>query len=58
MKMIGRRIAAACALLGLGLAAGPALAFEAPAIPEPGVLSLLGVGGAVALVIILRNRRK
>ena len=56
--MISKRIIATCAAFGSGLVAGPALAFEAIPAPEPSVLSLLGLGGAIALVLFIRNRRK
>ena len=48
-------VAVACVL-----AAGAAFAGEpGPAVlPEPGVLELLAIGGVIAAVIALRNRRK
>jgi hypothetical protein len=39
------------------LAASPAFAGTVP-VPEPGVLELLAIGGVLAAVIAIRNRRK
>lgn len=58
MKIIKQLTAVSCAVLGLGLTTSPALATGITVVPEPGVLSLLGVGGAVALVMYFRSRRK
>jgi hypothetical protein len=58
MKIIKQLTAVSYAVLGLGLTTSPALATGITAVPEPGVLSLLGVGGAVALVMYFRSRRK
>ena len=46
-------VAVTCAL-----AASTAYAGEIIAVPEPGVLELLALGGVLAVVIALRNRRK
>lgn len=58
MKKNRNRILAAGAASAFGLITGPVMAFEAIPAPEPGVLSLLGVGGVVALILFIRNRRK
>lgn len=58
MKVTCKPFGVVCAILGLGLAAAPALATGITDVPEPGVLSLLGMGGIIALVMMIRNRRK
>lgn len=58
MNRISRWIALPCAVFGLGLMSGTAVAFEAPPVSEPGILSLLGMGMVVILVAAIRNRRK
>lgn len=44
--------------LVLGLSSFSVLAGETPTIPEPGSLSLLGIGAVGALAIWARNRKK
>lgn len=40
------------------LTAGAASAGVPTAVPEPGVLELLALGGVIAAVVAIRNRRK
>ena len=58
MKTIDKLIAVMLTLASLGMLAKPAIAFQPVSVPEPGVLSLLGLGGVVALVLFIRNRHK
>ena len=44
-------------LFSLGVFCGVAYAGRPVDIPEPSVLSLMGIGGAVALVVYIRNKR-
>ena len=44
-------------LIGLGVFCAAANAGHTPTIPEPGILSLLGIGSAVGLVMYIRNKR-
>ena len=46
------------ALLLLSLLPGMAIAGGLAALPEPGVLELIGIGAVVALAVAIRNRRK
>ena len=47
-------VAVTCALVGSTAYAG----VDVIPVPEPGVLELLAIGGVLAAVIALRNRRK
>ena len=59
MKNIRIAIVQSIPLALLALAATPALAGQPPiSIPEPGIMSLLALGGAVMVAIGIRNRRK
>ena len=58
MNTLNKLFATACAVFGLALTAGPALATVSADVPEPGVLSLLGVGGVIAFALYIRRRRK
>jgi hypothetical protein len=40
------------------LIAAPVLAGEPIAVPEPGTFELLALGGVVAAIVAIRNRRK
>jgi len=51
-----KAVLTAVILCGVVLSAGPALATVAIPMPEPGTLTLLGVGGAVAGAIGLGRR--
>jgi len=46
------------AFLLLSLVSGMAFAGGTVALPEPGVLELIGIGAVAALAIAIRNRRK
>ena len=46
------------ALAGLVLASSPVLAGDPIQVPEPSVLSLLGLAGVVAVVAAIRHRKK
>lgn len=58
MKIALKRLFTQSIALALGILTGPAMAFTTVPVPEPGTLSLLGMAGAVAAVIAIRNRRK
>lgn len=45
-------------LTGLLVTATPACAFITPTVPEPEVLSLLGIAGVIGIVVAIRRRRK
>ena len=45
-------------ILLLSLVSGAAFAGVSQRVPEPGVLELLALGGVVAAVVGIRNRRK
>ncbi len=51
-----KAVLTAVILCGVVLSAGPALATVPAGVPEPGTLTLLGVGGAVAGAIGLGRR--
>ena len=56
MESVNKLIARSCAVFGASLLSAPVMAAVTIDVPEPGVLSLLGAGGVVALVMYIRKR--
>ena len=46
------------ALGALALTTGPAFAFLSPNVPEPSILSMLGLAGVIVAVVAIRRRKK
>ena len=53
-----KRFAALTGFCGLAMLAGPAMATLSISVPEPSILSLLGIGIVIGLVIAINKRRK
>lgn len=51
-------VAVSCTAVGVALTAGPALAAVSVSVPEPGILSLLGVAGIITAIVANRRRFK
>jgi hypothetical protein len=58
MKPIDKLLAMSYVLFGGALLSAPAVATVTIDVPEPGVLSLLGLGGVIVIAMTIRNRRK
>ena len=53
-----KRFAELTGFCGLAVLAGPAMAGKPIVVPEPSILSLLGIGIVIGLVIAINKRRK